>query len=178
MLMNNTRAPFLLLLTLAAGMLIFSQCTPYRSASATAENRTTIKGDTKEDRLRADIVDYAREFVGTKYRYAGKDPKGFDCSGFTWYVFREFDVELSASSRLQAEQGKSLRSVSDARPGDLVFFSKGEKGRGKINHVGLVVSNDSGGLKVIHSTSRGVIIDSVYESSYWRTRVLEARSVL
>ena len=175
--MNSSRAPFLLLI-LIAGMLLFSQCTSYRSTSAPANSSQTAKGDTKEDRLRAEIVDYAREFIGTKYRYAGKDPKGFDCSGFTWYVFRKFDIELSASSRLQAEQGKPLRSISDARPGDLVFFSKGEKGRGKINHVGLVVSNDGEGLKVIHSTSRGVIIDSVYESSYWRTRVLEARTVL
>ena len=122
-----------------------------------------------------DVVEYAKQFVGTRYIYAGKDPRGFDCSGFTRYVMKEFDVSLSASSRLQEDQGEAI-PVSKARAGDLIFFRREKKGR--VFHVALVVSNARDGLKVIHSTNRGVVIDNISNNSYWRPKISTARAVL
>lgn len=125
--------------------------------------------------LRKDVVQYAKQFLGTRYIYAGKDPRGFDCSGFTRYVMKEFDVSLSASSRMQEDQGKSV-SVSKAKAGDLIFFRR-EK-RGRVFHVAMVVSNSREGLKVIHSTNRGVVIDNLSKNSYWKPKISTAREVL
>ena len=126
--------------------------------------------------LGTEIADYARQHVGTRYKYAGKSPKGFDCSGFTYYVFGQHDLPLPASSATQEKAGKAIR-VEDARPGDLVFFRRTKNG--EVFHVALVLDHSSDGLTVIHSTtSRGVVIDRIWESSYWREMHATARRVV
>jgi cell wall-associated NlpC family hydrolase len=124
--------------------------------------------------LRNQIEDYAKKQIGVKYKYAGKNPRGFDCSGFTSYVFQEFDVALSASSKLQAKQGKSV-NLKWVKKGDLLFFGTS----GKISHVALVVDNKDAGIYVIHSTSsRGVIVENVSKSTYWKKRIMFAKNVI
>lgn len=129
-----------------------------------------------EEKLRQDIIDYAQVYVGTKYVYGGKTPDGFDCSGFTAHVMRKYDVELPPVSASQAKEGKKVK-VKDARAGDLVFFRKTPTG--KVFHVAMVVDNDDKeGLTVIHSTSRGVVVDNITKSSYWWPKVSIVRDVL
>ena len=124
--------------------------------------------------VRKNIGDVAKQYVGVKYRYGGKSPKGFDCSGFTKYVFNEFNIELSPSSSLQARQGKKV-NLKWAKPGDLLFFGRG----GKITHVALILKNSKKGIEVIHSTSsKGVMTQNVTASNYWKRRMLFARNVL
>lgn len=140
------------------------------------KDRTTGRVADKEYRFRLDVVDYAKEQLGTKYTYAGRSPKkGFDCSGFTHYVMDNFKVPLSTSSRAQENQGKKIK-VSEAKPGDLIFFRRSKNGA--VFHVALVVSNEREGLTVIHSTSRGVVIDNISKSSYWRPKISTARDIL
>ena len=130
--------------------------------------------NSKELRLRKDITQHAKKYVGVKYKYAGKNPKGFDCSGFTGYVFEKFDIELSPSSRVQATTGTKI-SLNKAKKGDLLFFGN----NGKINHVALIVSNSPDGIEVIHSTSsKGVMVQNVSISSYWEPRIMFARDVI
>jgi cell wall-associated NlpC family hydrolase len=130
----------------------------------------------KEYTLRMNIVDYADNYQGTKYTYAGRDPrKGFDCSGFTYFVMKKYGIELSPSSRLQEKQGRSIR-IKDVKPGDLVFYRRSPLGR--VFHVSLVYANDPDGIKVIHSTSRGVVIDNITTSSYWAPKISTARDVV
>lgn len=120
------------------------------------------------------VSDYSRKFVGSKYKYAGKTPKGFDCSGFTRYVMHNFSVPLSSSSSAQAQQGKKI-PVEKVKAGDLIFFGK----RKKVTHVGLVLNNTKEGITVIHSTtSSGVIVQNVTQSKYWKPKILFARDVL
>ncbi len=126
--------------------------------------------------FRRDVVQYARQFKGSKYKYAGKGPKVFDCSGFTGYVMKKFNVPLSGSSNGQSVQGGAV-SLNDVKPGDLVFFRKSN--RGEVFHVALVVSNDQSGINVLHSTSsRGVIEENISSSSYWSPKISSARNVL
>lgn len=132
---------------------------------------------TKESRIRKDIVNYARQFEGAKYKYGGNGPHSFDCSGLTCQVYKKFNIEIPRTSGTQASIGKKIPQ-SQAKPGDLAFFSRGSGG-GKISHVALVVANSKEGLEVIHSTSsRGVIIENINRSTYWRTRLMYIRNVI
>lgn len=143
-----------------------------RKPSNTQRKTTT----TKETALRRNIVSYAKRWKGVKYKYGGKDPKGFDCSGFTSYVYRKFDLNITPSSKVQATKGRKI-PLSRANAGDLVFFSK--TGKGAVSHVAMVVSNEKEGLTVIHCTSsKGVMVQNVSRSNYWRPKMLYARNVI
>lgn len=130
-----------------------------------------------ETKLRVSLIKEAEKYKGTKYKYAGKDPKGFDCSGFTYYVCSKYDIKLSGSSSSQSKQGVEI-PISKAQRGDLLFF--GRHGRsGKIQHVGMVYNNSSEGLFMIHSSSkRGIVIDNVTTSKYWKPKLLFARRII
>lgn len=136
---------------------------------------TTTTNVDATTQLRNDVTKHSKQYVGTKYKYAGKTPQtGFDCSGFTSYVYKQFDVSLSSSSSTQATQGKEV-PIDEVKAGDLVFFGK----RGKITHVAMVVSNTSEGISVIHSTtSKGVIIQNISTSKYWKPKIMFARDVV
>lgn len=128
----------------------------------------------KEFRLR--VVDYAQKFVGTPYRYAGVTPQtGFDCSGFTAYVMRHFNIKISNSSAAQATEGREVR-LNAVQPGDLVIFYDGQR----VQHVGLVTRREANGdIFCVHSSSsRGVIVENMSQSSYWRPRMGMARDVI
>lgn len=154
-----------------------SHCAFFTSVPSTTTSTTipTSKPD-KETLLRKDIVNYADDFLGSTYLYAGRDPKkGFDCSGFTYYVMKNFDITLSPASRLQENEGKPIK-VKDVKPGDLIFYRR-SKG-GNVFHVSLVYANEPDGIKVIHSTSRGVVIDNITTNSYWAPKISTARDVI
>jgi cell wall-associated NlpC family hydrolase len=158
------------LLTQCASLQGLVDNTKPRSTTSTGSNSSTSQ-------VRKNVVDFAAEQKGTRYKYAGRSPRtGFDCSGFTHYVLNAFDVELTPVSRVQEDEGKRI-NLKDAQAGDLIFFRKSNNG--SVFHVALVVSQSPGNLTVIHSTSsRGVIMENVYDSSYWRTKIMSARDVL
>ncbi len=132
------------------------------------------KAKAKERELRGNMVNFSKKYLGVPYKYAGKKPStGFDCSGFTCYIYQEFGLKLSAASRYQANDGKKI-ALQKVEPGDLVIFGS----KGKVNHVAMVVENKKDGIYVIHSTSRGVVIDNLMKSSYWKPRIMYARRVI
>lgn len=151
-------------------------CTAPRPVLTSGNTTVREKEPREEEVLRQKVVDFAQQFVGTGYRSAGKTPAGFDCSGFTGYVMGKFDIQLSASSRYQEKDGIPVK-VSETLPGDLVFFRRDKNGT--VFHVAIVLSNDEDGLFLIHSTSgRGVVIDNLNESSYWKAKYATARRVI
>lgn len=104
---------------------------------------------------RVEMVEYAKQFLGNRYVWGGTSlTKGTDCSGFTMGIYRKFGVSLPHSSRAQAGYGTKV-SLSEARPGDLVFYGSG---RG-INHVAMYIGNG----QVIHASSKktGIKISNV-----------------
>ncbi|MBK7869779.1 MAG: C40 family peptidase [Saprospiraceae bacterium] len=151
---------------------------PFSDSTVThkIDSAAIAKLDWLKPDLRVDMVTYAQEFLGIHYRYAGRAPQtGFDCSGFTHFVMRNFDVDISTSSRAQIADGKKI-DLKLVKPGDLIFFRRSSRSR--ISHVAMVFSNDENGLRVIHSTSRGVVIDDLMKSKYWRPKIYAARDVL
>ena len=116
---------------------------------------------------------YAKQYLGYKYVAGGSSPStGFDCSGFTTYVFRNFGVSLNRSSKDQIKNGTAV-SKSNLQPGDIVIFKN--RGKTAIGHVGIYV----GGNDFIHAANsrEGVIITSL-SSSYYQKRYVGARRVI
>ncbi len=115
------------------------------------------------------LVSTALSFRGTPYRNGGSDPKGFDCSGFTQWVFAQFGVALPRAVEEQFKVGKKITSPEDLKPGDLVFFHTVARGA---SHVGIFVADD----QFVHApSSKGVVRVEYVNSSYWGRRFLGAR---
>ncbi len=130
--------------------------------------------NSSENRLK--LLEEAKKHLGLKYRYGGTTDKGFDCSGFTSYVMSQSGINISRSSKYQSKQGL-LTDIKTCQTGDLVFFSKYGKG-GKVTHVAMVVDNNDSGIYVIHATNRGVVIDNLSESSYWKPKILYVKDMV
>jgi len=119
-----------------------------------------------------EIVDYALQFLGTRYVYGGSSPKGFDCSGFTSYVYKQCGIKINRTASAQLNNGYAV-SRSELQPGDLVMFKSG--GSKPASHVGIYIGNG----QFVHSSAPGVgvVIDSLNSSFYSRTYVGARRVV-
>ena len=115
------------------------------------------------------VVSTAKKYIGCKYVYGGTSPSGFDCSGFTSYIYRQYGVSLNRTAAGQYSNGKAV-SRSQLQPGDLVMF-----GKSGINHVGIYI----GGGSIVHAANRtrGVTIDTI-NSGYYNNNYVGARRVL
>lgn len=123
-----------------------------------------------------DLLDEAFSHIGARYRRGQSGPGGFDCSGFTSYVFKNMGIDLNRSSRDQYTQGVAV-SKDNLRSGDLVFFTSPGSGR-SIGHVGIVVDVDplKGNFSFIHASVKGVKISN-YKEAYYSRRYVGARRV-
>ena len=115
------------------------------------------------------VVDKALSYLGVKYVYGGASPSGFDCSGLSYYVYKQFGATLNRSSSAQTSNGYKV-SKSELMPGDLVFFSS--PGSSSVGHVGIYIGNG----QMVHSVKpgRSVEIDTInsgyYSTYYWGAR--------
>jgi cell wall-associated NlpC family hydrolase len=116
------------------------------------------------------VVDTALRLRGVPYRNGGTDPSGFDCSGFTQYVFARHGVMLPREVRDQFHEGSRIK-LSRVQPGDLVFFHTVARGP---SHVGIVIGDD----EFIHApSSAGVVRIERLSSTYWSRRFIAARRI-
>lgn len=117
--------------------------------------------------IRVDVCQYAKEFLGNPYVWGGTSlTKGADCSGFVLSVFKKYGVSLPHSSVAQANLGTTIK-VSEAKPGDLIFYGNGKS----INHVAIYI----GGGQVIHASNpkSGIRISNTsYRSPVKAVRIL------
>jgi cell wall-associated NlpC family hydrolase len=105
---------------------------------------------------------------GVRYRSGGADPKGFDCSGFTQYVFSQYGVPLPRAVHEQFHLGQPVKST-EVEAGDLLFFST--SGRGA-SHVGIAIGPD----QFIHAPSAsGVVRIERMSATYWSQRYIGTR---
>ena len=125
---------------------------------------------TESSSSNSDIAATAKQYLGTGYVYGGASPRGFDCSGFTMYVYSQHGYSLphSATSQWQSGLGARVYSISELQPGDLVVFNDPSRNAGKAcSHAGIY----TGDGQFIHSSSSrsgGVIVSSL-TSGYYNT---------
>lgn len=116
------------------------------------------------------VIEIAMRYRGVPYSFGGTTPSGFDCSGFTRYVFSQVNIYLPRAADEQYEVGRWV-SYSNLQPGDLVFFTTYETGP---SHVGIYV----GGGRFISATSSSGVAVTRIDSGYWGSRYIGAKRVL
>ena len=139
-------------------------------ANETEENTTTEDNSTEmvsNSNTGSAVLAYAMQYKGYPYVYGGASPSGFDCSGFTSYVYKHFGVTLSRTASGQASNGKAVKR-SELQVGDLVMFCS------PINHVGIYAGNN----QIIHAANktRGITMDTI-SSGYYNTNYNCARRI-
>ena len=170
--------------------LVSDEKTKETTSRSTTQERTTVKEETEQVERKeetatsnqttnstasatgANVVAYAKQFLGAKYVSGGNGPSSFDCSGFTCYVYKHFGYSLNRTSGGQASNGTKVEK-SDLQPGDILVFLNDSKTQ--VGHVGIYIGNNT----FIHAAnpSRGVVTDSV-DSSYYAPRYVTARRIL
>ena len=116
------------------------------------------------------LIQTSFQYVGVPYWFGGTTPRGFDCSGFTRYVFSTIGVDLPRIADSQYAVGRPV-SVDRLQPGDLVFFETYEAGP---SHVGIYIGNSQ---FISATSSRGVMVADLF-GTYWGERYLGARRVV
>ena len=157
--------------TSRSGSLIKAEnITPMEEQEATqSENQTTSLSGTTGTA----VVEYAKQYLGYKYVSGGESPStGFDCSGFTSYVYKHFGITLNRSSKGQIKDGVAVEK-SNLQPGDIVIFNNSTNI--SIVHVGIYIGGDN----FIHAANpnEGVRITSL-SSSYYKIRYVGARRLI
>lgn len=140
-------------------------------AEVQEEESASIAADSEAGaKLKSKAVQQALKLRGSRYRYGGTSRGGFDCSGFTQYVYKRMGVNLPHSSSAQFGCGQPV-ARKDLKPGDLVFFGRGGR---YVGHVGIYVGNN----RFVHASnpSRGVVVDGLSEG-YYANRYRGARRV-
>ncbi len=118
------------------------------------------------------LIEYAKQFIGTPYVWGGTTPKpGFDCSGFTQYVCKQFGVSINRIAVDQMKNGVSV-SYANLKKGDLVFFERTYNTSAAASHVGFYIGDG----QFIHAANAGIKISSLSET-YYSTRYVGARRV-
>ncbi len=116
------------------------------------------------------IVSTAKRYIGTPYVYGGESPKGFDCSGYLQYIFKQNNYVIPRTADEQYKLGKKV-SVNKLQAGDLVFFDTDLK---EISHCGLYLGD---GQFIHASSSRGVRIDRL-DNSYWQKYFVSGKHIV
>ena len=143
----------------------------YVSLTVPAEraNATVSYGSFASNSAGERVVQIAEQFLGLPYIYGGSTPGGFDCSGFTSYVFKQLGYSLYRSSYQQINNGIPV-SKSELKPGDLLLFKR--QGASRIHHVGIYVGDGM----MIHSPQTGdvikytSIVSGYYNNCYYAAR--------
>ena len=137
--------------------------------TSTVSNATNTNSSSAVATTGSAVVEKAKAYLGSKYVYGGTSPSGFDCSGFTYYIYKQFGITLNRTAAAQYSNGVPV-ARSDLQLGDLIMF-----GKSGINHVGIYI----GGGKIVHAAnpSRGVVTDTI-NSGYYNTNYVGARRVL
>ena len=146
------------------------------NTSAEEDKQTSLNTDNNSTTTMSnkgqEIADFAKQYVGYRYVYGGSTPKGgFDCSGLTMYVYKQFGINLPHSATAQSKIGTKVEK-SNIQPGDLVFFSDYRTYKG-IGHVGIYIGDN----KFVHASTEktGVITSSLTSGSYVKRYVTATR---
>ena len=138
------------------------------------DNKENEKVTTALDASTSTIVDFSKQYLGYPYIVAGKSPEtGFDCSGFTRYVYSKYGYSLGSTTASQQNAGTEVNR-NDMLPGDLIVFYNEEMT--KVGHVGIYIGDGN----FVHAANpeRGVVIDNIDTNTYYNTRFITVRRIM
>jgi len=151
-------------------ILVFLLSFAFKSYSEKNLAEKILPSESIEIDLRNEIILFAKNYLGTPYRYAGANPvNGFDCSGFVFYVFKNFNINLPHSSKAFNSVGTDVKP-EDFKVGDVLVFY-GYKNATSIGHVGIICEANGMHSKFIHSSSgkiKGVTVSELGSEMYTR----------
>lgn len=144
----------------------------YRTGSLNSSVTDSNNTQTNQSNKVSEVINLAKSKLGCPYVWGAEGPNSFDCSGFTYYVYKNAaGITLPRTSSAQASAGRAI-SKSQLQPGDLVFFNTSGSG---ISHVGLYIGNN----EMIHSPSSGKTVSiTKINSSYYSSRFVTARRII
>ena len=147
--------------------LTFTASVDPESGAASAQTNTitpssNVVSYTGTSEKRAEVLSYAAQFLGTPYVYGGSTPDGFDCSGFTSYVFKNTVGSVPRVAQAQFDATTRV-AMDELLPGDLVFFGSSAS---SISHVGIYVGDGT----FIHSPHTGEVVKYESLSGSYETR--------
>jgi cell wall-associated NlpC family hydrolase len=137
-----------------------------RVASAPSQPATGSPTGAPPSKYGGGVVGIAMSFLGTPYVWGGSSPSGFDCSGFTYYVYGQVGVSIPRTVSTQYAVGVAV-SRSELQPGDLVFFNG-------LGHVGIYI----GGNQFVHSPHTGDVVKVSAMTGYYDSGYVGARRIL
>ena len=131
---------------------------------------TEVEIDTRN--VRPDkLVDFAETLQGIKYVYGSTNKeKGFDCSGFVWYVFNHFNIKVPRTAAEYTNAGKKIKPKKSRR-GDIILFTGSDQTSGVVGHMGIITKSSKKAFQFIHAASggnKGVTVSSMSEYYYRR----------
>lgn len=156
-----------------------------RGTREESNNEAEAKEASTSNSVKADkVVSYAKKYLGVPYVYGGASSSGFDCSGFTMYVYEEFGISMPHGATAQSKLGKKVTAnkssksslLNNLEKGDLVFFLDYQTMDG-IGHCGIYIGDGN----FIHASSGSgycVKIDSLLPGEYYNTRYCAARRII
>lgn len=137
----------------------------------------TSKKTPKSSFSQEEIIKIAKKQIGTPYLLGGTSKKGFDCSGFVYFVFKSVKINLPRNTTGLMKVGVKVE-LRNAQKGDLIFFKGASKKSRKTGHVGIVIEGKNDNLEFIHaSTSKGIMISKLGEK-YFKERFVGIRRVV
>jgi len=145
--------------------------------SPPGNNGTIVEDTIKPIKIREDIVNFGMELLGTPYVEASSSKAGFDCSGFVFYVFKHFKIQVPRSSSQFKNFGKEI-PIENVKKGDILLFLSPT--RNVIGHIGIVTNPNGKNSDFIHASSgreMKVIITSLKKEGYKR-RFVKAVDVI
>lgn len=158
-------------------LLIFSFSSCKSSKSTIKKQKSTIVKVEESPLPKANnIIDFAKKFEGTRYKYGGTTKKGMDCSGLIVTSFKSENILLPRTTKDLAITGDWI-DLKKVKKGDLLFFATKKNSR-KVNHVGIVTNARVGHVEFIHASSSKGVIQSLLSEKYWYFAFVQARRVL
>ena len=146
----------------------------YLQAKKPSSTSSKNDSDTNVSKSASALISYAKKFLGKPYVWGAQGPNSFECSGFTYYVFKNSaNITLPRTSKDQSTYGTTV-SKKNLKVGDLVFFDTSGSNSGNVSHVGIYIGSN----QFIHaSSSKGKVVISDF-NNYYTNAFVKAKRVL